>query len=101
MLILSAVAAMVSIRKVGQSFIPAVDPTETRKAFYNARWGMTPGEVEKANGSSLEPLADNSKFYNDAQADPSRVRSYQKKGGLFLGREATITYTFRDDRLFA
>ncbi len=49
---------------------------------------------------SLEPVVDNKRFYYDAQADPSRYRSYEQPGVKFLGRQAKVTYTFHDGRLF-
>ena len=70
-------------------------------AFLNAAWGMTPSQVEQANGSALERAPSSERFYQAPDSDRFRYGSYQRQGIRYLGREATITYTFRDDRLFA
>jgi hypothetical protein len=68
-------------------------------AFLQARWGMRPDEVGKANGIVLEPAIDSQHIDYDPQADTSRYRSYEQREAKFLGRGAKITYTFHDGHL--
>ena len=63
---------------------------------------MSLKEVESANNLTLLPVDGSKRFYSDAGADTiERYRSYDDRTARFLGWGATVTYTFRDDRLFA
>ena len=69
-------------------------------AYLSARWGMSPTEVEQANGSSLRPPVSGRRFYQSQPGAEGRYKTLEASGQKFLGREAAVSYTFKDNRLF-
>jgi hypothetical protein len=99
-LLLSATAALFSIRAVGSSVSAGASPTGLPLAFQNASWGMSPQEVEHANRAVLAPAVESQRFFRKADDDPSHYLFYEQRDLKFLGRAANITYTFRNNHLF-
>lgn len=83
------------------SFVNAAGQTSSQRAFSKALWGMTPSQVARVNGAALKPVSSSDQFYRAEDSDRSQYLSYQQEGARYLGRDAVITYTFRDRRLFA
>lgn len=77
-------------------------PAVSNKAFLNSQWGMSSAEVEIANATKLEPSQSQKKFFTPKEEikDPSRYKTLEQSGFQFLGRDATATYVFFDDKLF-
>ena len=69
----------------------------------DARWGMSRAAVEQANGVSLRPFSDISRFYTPPPRikDLSRFQWFQQDGVPFLNRRARVGYLFFDGRFFA
>lgn len=68
-------------------------------AFMKARWGMSPDEVMAANQITLFPPHTNKRFFSPKEMEGDRHKTLQSSGQLFLGREAEVYYTFKDNRL--
>ena len=96
----SLAVVLLSFHALRSSPVVAPSPKESDRAFLNAWWGMKPTEVAVANSATLRPVIDSKRYFYDAQADPSRYRSFEQQEAKFLGRPAKVTYTFHDDRLF-
>lgn len=70
-------------------------------AFILAQWGMSPKEVETANNTVLKPVNSYRRFYTPKQdIDKTRYQALEQSGLHFLGREASVIYTFIDEKLF-
>ena len=103
LILLGAIAAFLFSRFYPKSPAMALQDAVSveHRAFRNAQWGMHPTEVESANVTTLQPVANSRRFFNDTSTDLSRYHSYEQGSILFLNREARVTYTFHDDRLVA
>ena len=80
-MILSVFAALYSVKARHKDLFLIPSSGAAEHAFLNARWGMTPQQVEAAN--------------------PGQYQGTEQRGVKFLGREAAVSYTFRGDRLYA
>lgn len=79
---------------------PAEAPAPT-SAFLNAAWGMSKAEVEAADQAVLLAPEAKAKFFTPRPSvDSARYRIYERRDVEFLGRAATVTYVFFDDKLF-
>ena len=67
----------------------------------NARWGMSPAEVEKANTAPFKEAQSSPKLFTPKETvkDPSRYRVFQSEIS-FLGRPAAINYVFFDGKFY-
>lgn len=98
--LLVAVAGIVlSDRFVARAVPPVIQ--ENPRAFLNAAWGMSPAQVKEASHSILAPSASSDRFYRPAPGTENRTQTLEAHGQKFLGREAVVSYTFLDDRLFS
>ena len=103
--LLAAAAALswMAVQRAEQSLSAVVTAEKAgrQQAFFKALWGMTPSQVGRVNGAVLKPSSSSERFYRPEDFDRSQYISYQQEGIRYLGREAAVTYTFRDRHLFA
>ena len=72
-------------------------------AFLKSTWGMSPQEVEVANGVKLEPFP-NPGFFYPAEVGAKQSLKYsvlQEINYSFLGRDAKVVYVFFDSKLLS
>ena len=62
-----------------------------------ARWGMSPDEVMTANQISLSTPKTNKRFFSPKEGEEGRFKVLAAQGQRFLGREADVYYTFKDN----
>ena len=77
-------------------------PSIEKKAFINTEWGMSVKEVQQVNRIELERIQNYERYYSPKKAlrDLKKLEAYKETGIKFLGREATVTYIFFNNRLF-
>lgn len=64
-----------------------------------ARWGMSPDEVMATNQISLSAPMTNKRFFSPREGEEGRFKVLTAQGQRFLGREADVYYTFKDNKL--
>lgn len=89
-----------SVHRNEKSFFTPQAPMPA--AFLEAHWGMSPSQVEAADHLKLRPYASFRRLYrlNDKIGNSSRYKTLQAELPDFLGKPATASYVFFDDRLF-
>lgn len=76
-----------------------------KKAFMNATWKMSPGEIERANDCGLHPSFSSTDYFQSEASQPhvsdqKRFRVMTQEGIALWGGRAVVKYAFFDDELY-